>query len=67
SGVLIPKTQIFLLRHLPISLVFAYGIGGQDILYPTRKTSRIRHPHLCVYVEGGDFRNALKVRSLQEL
>ncbi|MBD2386663.1 hypothetical protein [Cylindrospermum sp. FACHB-282] len=28
---MVPKTQIFSLRHLPISLVFAYGIGGQDM------------------------------------
>nr|ADO19146.1 hypothetical protein Nfla_5701 [Nostoc flagelliforme str. Sunitezuoqi] len=30
AGVLVPKTQIFLLQHIPISLVFAYGIDGQD-------------------------------------
>jgi hypothetical protein len=30
AGVLVPKTQIFLLQHVPISLVFAYGIDGQD-------------------------------------
>jgi hypothetical protein len=27
--VLVPKTQIFLLQHVPISLVFAYGIDGE--------------------------------------
>jgi hypothetical protein len=32
AGVLVPKTQIFFLQHLPISLVFAYGIDGQDVL-----------------------------------
>jgi hypothetical protein len=39
SGVLVPKTQIFFfsqgetpkaMQHIPISLVFAYGIDGQD-------------------------------------
>ena len=29
AGVLVPKTQIFFLQHIPISLVFAYGIDGQ--------------------------------------
>jgi hypothetical protein len=37
AGVLVPKTQIFLLQHIPISLVFACGIDGQDISYLTRK------------------------------
>ncbi|WP_230967457.1 hypothetical protein, partial [Nostoc commune] len=37
AGVLVPKTQIFLLRHIPISLVFACGIDGQDNVYLTRK------------------------------
>ncbi|RCJ22062.1 hypothetical protein A6V25_24495 [Nostoc sp. ATCC 53789] len=30
AGVLVPKTQIFFLQHIPVSLVFAYGIDGQD-------------------------------------
>ncbi|WP_335214899.1 hypothetical protein [Nostoc sp.] len=58
SGVLIPKTQIFLLRHVPISLVFAYGIGGQDTtllenLLPRgdARSYRIRHPSgICFYL-----------------
>ncbi|MBN3872811.1 hypothetical protein [Nostoc sp. JL33] len=29
AGVLVPKTQIFFLQHIPISLVFAYGIDGE--------------------------------------
>ncbi|MCC5613957.1 hypothetical protein LC605_02460 [Nostoc sp. CHAB 5836] len=28
----------FFLQHIPTSLVFAYGIDGQDISYPTRKS-----------------------------
>ncbi len=30
AGVLVPKTQIFFLQHIPVSLVFAYGIDAQD-------------------------------------
>ncbi|KHG40598.1 hypothetical protein OA07_16450 [Aphanizomenon flos-aquae 2012/KM1/D3] len=44
AGVLIPKTQIFLWRHLPISLVFAYGIDGQDTRYLTKKSWRFLIP-----------------------
>ncbi|MBE9034389.1 hypothetical protein [aff. Roholtiella sp. LEGE 12411] len=47
AGVLVPKTQIFFfsqgetpraMQHIPISLVFAYGIDGQDAIYLTRKS-----------------------------
>ncbi len=38
TGVLVPKTQIFLLRHVLISLVFVYGINGQDSTYFTVKS-----------------------------
>ncbi|MEH2347308.1 MAG: hypothetical protein V7K55_04775 [Nostoc sp.] len=47
AGVMVPKTQIFLffqgetpkaMRHVPISLVFACGIDGQDSTHITRKS-----------------------------
>jgi hypothetical protein len=35
AGVLVPKTQILFLQHIPFSLVFAYGIDGQvDCILP---------------------------------
>ncbi len=37
AEVLAPKTQIFFLQHIPFSLVFAYGIDGQDDIYFTRR------------------------------
>ncbi|MBN3870858.1 hypothetical protein [Nostoc sp. JL33] len=32
AEVLVPKTQMFFLQHIPVSLVFAYGIDGQDTI-----------------------------------
>lgn len=54
-------------KHIPVSLVFAYGIDGQDSIYLTRK-SPVQNPHLISTLfalasrrEGGDFRDSLKI------
>ena len=45
AGVLVPKTHIFLATR-PLSLVFAWGVGGQDTL----TLSRTRYRSVCFLV-----------------
>ncbi|MEH1980288.1 MAG: hypothetical protein V7L27_13625 [Nostoc sp.] len=61
------------MQHIPIILVFAYGIDGQDTEYNIRKFwGFVIHPEIpdailiprsqylpLEYIEGGDFRDTL--------
>ncbi|MCC5615817.1 hypothetical protein LC605_12205 [Nostoc sp. CHAB 5836] len=51
SGVLVAKTQILFLQHIPISLVFAYGIDGQDFsILPEKQAGFVIHLELIFYL-----------------
>lgn len=44
AGVLVPQTQNFLLLHIPISLVIAYGIDVQALIDPSTNGLAIPEP-----------------------